>query len=375
MKALTLFKLDFDHDRIFGLDLLRMFAVMFVVVSHSASFLPVKVHQFINFFYFDGVCIFFVLSGFLIGRILIKSIEKRGFSKAGLLNFWIRRWCRTLPNYYLFVFILGTLSKIFIVGFPLRAIIPYLYFSQNIYRSNDAFFGESWSLSIEEWFYLTIPLLVFIFIKFFKMEFRKSLLIISIFFLLFSTFLRYYMYTSGNLAEMGDYRRVVIMRIDNIMYGVIGAYISFYYAAFWLKYKYKFFIVGVILLLVWKYLSEDFPIRSFYYSNIFFPLFCLGVLCILPVLSDYKVKKHNNITKAVTYISLISYSLYLIHYSLVKKLFIDNILVDYFDDSLTSTVLKNVFYWSVSILGSILIYKYFEVPTIKLRDLFKFKDT
>lgn len=363
------------HNRIFGLDILRMLAIMFVVVSHTPSLLPSSVYTFLEYFLFDGVCIFFVLSGFLIGNIIIKSVEKNGFSRSELLNFWVRRWFRTLPNYYLFIFILAIISKLFVEGFSLRGIFPFLFFCQNLFKVNDFFFGEAWSLSVEEWFYLSIPLILFFCVNVFKIKFKKSLLIVSIFLLLFSTFLRYYMYSSGHLPEMIDYRRVVIMRIDNLMYGVIGAYISYYYKDFWIKHKYKFFVVGIILVLIWKALSYVYPsINSFYYINFFFPLFCTAIFCLLPVMSQYTLRKYNVLATAITYISLISYSLYLIHYSLVKKLLIDRIFSFIFaGDSLEDYILKNAFYWIVSLLGALLIYKYFEIPTTKLRDLIKFK--
>jgi peptidoglycan/LPS O-acetylase OafA/YrhL len=174
---------------------------------------------------------------------------------------------------------------------------------------------------------------------------------------------------------MEDYRRVVIMRIDNLMYGVIGAYLSYYYKDFWIKSSRILFITGIILLILWKVLSYQYPqIETFFYVNIFYPLFCLGILCILPVLSQFQLKKYGFISSAVTYISLISYSLYLIHYSLIKKLLIDHLLFTSIDkNSIFNIILKNIFYWSASIVGSILIYKYFEIPTMKLRDKIRYK--
>ena len=243
---MKLFKLYIDDSRIFGLDLIRMFAIVFVVISHTATILPENIYGYLELFILDGVCIFFVLSGFLIGRILINIIEIKGFKWGELLNFWIRRWFRTLPNYFLFVLILGVLSKIYIKGFPLQAIKPFLYFGQNIYKTNDSFFGESWSLSVEEWFYLSMPLLILIFINVFKLKFKKSLLVVSIFFIIFSTCSRFYIFHTAQFSEMGDYRRVVIMRMDNLMYGVIGAYISYYYLNFWLKYKNISFFLGLL---------------------------------------------------------------------------------------------------------------------------------
>ncbi|WP_294250965.1 acyltransferase [uncultured Chryseobacterium sp.] len=368
--------LDIGQNRIFGLDLLRMLAILFVVFSHSAAILPSGIYSFFDLFYFDGVCIFFVLSGFLIGSIIIRSVEKNGFSRSELFVFWIRRWFRTLPNYYLFVIILAVLSKIFIAGFPLRTITPFLFFCQNIFTSNDSFFGESWSLSVEEWFYFSIPLFLFLLVRLFNIKFSRALLMVSVVLLLLSTYLRYHVYAHHTFLEMGDYRRVVIMRMDNLMYGVIGAYIAYYHQNFWAVIRHRAMIMGIALVLIWKYFIYQYPsIESFYYINIFYPLFCTAILCLLPVLSRYTLKNYGYWAKAVSYISLISYSLYLIHYSLVKKLFIDHIFYSFFEgEDLFSIIIKNLFYWCASLLGALLIYKYFEIPTMKLRDKIRLKN-
>jgi peptidoglycan/LPS O-acetylase OafA/YrhL len=69
-------KINFDNERIYGLDRMRAFAISIVVVTHSISYLPNTINDIIRYIDVDGVSIFFVLSGFLIGRILIKSMSK-----------------------------------------------------------------------------------------------------------------------------------------------------------------------------------------------------------------------------------------------------------------------------------------------------------
>jgi len=91
-------------QRIFGLDLMRAVAILLVVFSHITWIVPNAKGLIPNLMSIAGVYgveIFFVLSGFLIGRIVyrIYSSEDFGFSK--VFYFWIRRWFRTLPNYYL----------------------------------------------------------------------------------------------------------------------------------------------------------------------------------------------------------------------------------------------------------------------------------
>ena len=96
---MNFFKLDQGHNRVFGLDLLRFIAIIMVLIGHSLIFVPQEYKVKVYGFLLDGVSIFFVLSGFLIGGILIKQLEKSKPNYAGLLEFWKRRWLRTLPAY------------------------------------------------------------------------------------------------------------------------------------------------------------------------------------------------------------------------------------------------------------------------------------
>ena len=101
--------------RIIGLDVLRALAIGGVVLSHGLVFLYPHVpalelggarlglyHLGHSGYY--GVELFFVLSGFLIGGILL-GVGPRLAGGAELLRFYCRRWFRTLPNYYLFLLV------------------------------------------------------------------------------------------------------------------------------------------------------------------------------------------------------------------------------------------------------------------------------
>jgi len=91
---------------VYGLDVFRAVAILIVLYAHGKllsgdafSFIP-------DFPLVDGVELFFVLSGFLIGTILISTIEKeQRFDVKSLFNFWKRRWFRTLPTYYFILII------------------------------------------------------------------------------------------------------------------------------------------------------------------------------------------------------------------------------------------------------------------------------
>lgn len=100
----TLFIFFELKNKILGLDILRSIAILLVVIGHG-SFM--YAHTFLEKFPFvpmvNGVDIFFVLSGFLIGNILLKQLDK-GLDIGALKTFYIRRWLRTLPLYYIILF-------------------------------------------------------------------------------------------------------------------------------------------------------------------------------------------------------------------------------------------------------------------------------
>ena len=90
--------LDKTHSpRVFGLDLLRALAITGVVGAHASSLVIPHLPWWFNIIShggFYGVELFFVLSGFLIGRILVGTGEQVR-EMASLATFYIRRWFRT----------------------------------------------------------------------------------------------------------------------------------------------------------------------------------------------------------------------------------------------------------------------------------------
>ena len=74
-----------NNSRVYGLDVLRAIAIILVVLSHSKpfifSFVPEEYKIFLMHLGLFGVEIFFVLSGFLIGSILLKIILHEDVTK------------------------------------------------------------------------------------------------------------------------------------------------------------------------------------------------------------------------------------------------------------------------------------------------------
>lgn len=142
---------------------------------------------------FIGVDIFFVISGYLITRIILSEIEsKKEFS---LLNFYLRRARRILPM--LFVLFFVTIPFAWYKLFPSdfvefsNSVLASLFFGSNFffYSSTTEYGADSallkpflhtWSLGVEEQFYLVFPILAIVAFKFFPKHFLSILVGLSL---------------------------------------------------------------------------------------------------------------------------------------------------------------------------------------------------
>jgi peptidoglycan/LPS O-acetylase OafA/YrhL len=370
----NLFRLNVSPSRIYGLDILRALAIWFVLYAHALTYIqniiPIK---YARWGMYDGVSIFFTLSGFLIGGILIKILENnRKPTFSTLWDFWKRRWLRTLPNYFLVLTILVVYFSLF-REFRGIHVWEYYLFIQNLWQPQPWFFGESWSLSIEEWFYLITPLGVFILMRLLKLKTLHSLLIVALGLIVYSTIQRINGYTAlaPNDLNLSSYNAVIrtqiSTRLDSIMFGVLAACLKHYAPQLWLRSKNALFAIGLSLLFFYFFHRNDIEV---YFIGIFGPtIIALGVAFILPFFHGVKTGK-GILYKVITYVSLTSYSAYLINLGIVqdivllnlKKLFPQNMGLE----SQSATLL--VLFFSFTFVGATLLYKYFELPIMKLRD-------
>ncbi|MBK6892203.1 MAG: acyltransferase [Flavobacteriales bacterium] len=148
--------------RIFGLDVMRAMAGVMVMLAHTSHLVADHWPRFPVVPSIDWVGVFFVLSGYLIGGMLLDASSKPGPAPLRFLDFMQRRWLRTLPNYYLFLLLNILLVSVGAApGMLGHMTAAYAVFMQNFHLPLDLFFWESWSLAVEEWFYLLFPLIVF----------------------------------------------------------------------------------------------------------------------------------------------------------------------------------------------------------------------
>ena len=327
-----------------------------------------------------GVELFFVLSGFLIGNILIRTFMKAGeFSMAAVRNFWVRRWMRTLPVYWLILTVDIVLYRV--MGFggfePFKFL--YYFFLQNIWYPHPLFFfGEAWSLSIEEWFYITLPIVLYLSARIFKPADKVAFLFkVFVGYVSFFILLRFINAFSPAYGADQDanIRKIVVFRLDAVMYGVLFAWLSTFRKTLFITARYYFLAVGIVLTGALYYLLAS-PVYAItasplhavrFVSDAFlYALIPLSLSLFLPFANNIQEIRNKWLLRSIQHISKISYSIYLVHYSLVYIPF-------FYRVPLTVTASATVcglymLYWAIVIVLASLLYRFFELPILQWRD-------
>lgn len=207
-----------------ALDGIRGLAIVLVllwhyVIQYADLLMPTKdsghLLYVLGLFTFSGVDLFFVLSGFLIVGILLDNYESSNFLKV----FYLRRACRILPLYYGWLILFVIVSKNFEPtpflnhSFPNIPILQHFLFLQNLVGNvnaseNASTLAVTWSLAVEEQFYLVMPFLV-LFLS------RKMLAGVMFAVLVASPFIRA---DYQGIASMGNFTR-----LDGLAWGVLLA--------------------------------------------------------------------------------------------------------------------------------------------------------
>ena len=344
-----------SHGRVFGLDLLRALAISLVLFSHFLGIAePLGV---------IGVELFFVLSGFLVGGIFLKlTVRTNSITFPEIIKFWKRRWWRTLPNYFLFLLIFSTIALLTNSLPPLTEYLTYLLFLQNWLWSPFGFFGVSWSLAIEEWFYLLMPLTI-LGINRLGLNVKLSFLIGCLLMGLASFSLRFFLFDHGPWDATA--RKICLGRLDSLACGCLMAYLHQEHRKYFVFLK-KPLIIGLLscaLLLAVAAIFHGYPDKSLgLRPSVFFALTPIVIAGLLPAIHSINCNLPP-LTSLITNISLWSYSLYLIHspiLTLARTLGGDSGPI-WAKLGIKATCL------ALSFAGAAFIYKKFEVPLTKLR--------
>jgi peptidoglycan/LPS O-acetylase OafA/YrhL len=355
-----------ENNRIYGLDILRTLAILPVIFQHGGMFLQNTGTSFPWIPLPDGVEIFFVLSGFLIGGILLRQLNQDEFSSLkAVKHFWLRRWFRTLPAYYLVL-----LLNIIFIYFNLNGESPdnlswrFFVFAQNLFQPLQGPFWESWSLAVEEWFYLLFPMLLFFIAKlnFLSKENRFTTA------LLLFTFVPFLLRVLKGIEMQVDgygwdihFRKMVFVRLDSIAIGIWMAWFKIRYPKQW---TFKPLWLMVIGFACFFYLdTHQAADNSFFNKVLRFPLYSLCFALTLPFFDSIKTGSGLAL-KIFTHLSKISYSMYLINLGLVGSV-IHHL---YKPEGTLAAIVAYLVYWVVVVVGAGLLYKYFEKPCTDWRE-------
>ncbi|HEX8329009.1 MAG TPA: acyltransferase [Hymenobacter sp.] len=339
------------HRRIYGLDLFRTTAIVLVIVSHFAR--PLQILGVL------GVELFFVLSGYLIGGLFLRQVlATPHFGWAHLYDFLQRRWIRTLPNYYLFFLVHLALSSILGSTTP-AGMALYAVFLQNLAWPVSSFYSVSWSLAIEEWFYLLFPAAVFGLLRWVSKP--AAFLIVIALLVLVPLGIRL-----GRPALSWEFgmRMVVACRVDALMFGVALAVLRHYLPAAWPRLRYLF-LPGLVLAAVNLALlhrvpeSQPAPYGAWVFSLL--PLACAAMLPWVESLT----RPAKLVAAGVESISKWSYSIYLSH---IPVLFVCYHVTDPFHLGFGGKLLVKAVALAAIVGLSKVVYERFEVPLMKLRD-------
>ena len=239
---------------------------------------------------------------------------------------------------------------------------------------NASVFSESWSLPIEEFAYIVGPLLLFL-VLFLKLKISKPMLFALItFFVIIVSLITKIIYNTNVENNSLIYWNVnlkatTIYRLDAIYYGVFAAFISLVKPKSWSKFSGLWFVIGAIIFLSLNLLiiSQQIFIETypFFWNVLYLPINSIAITFCLPLLYNIKTGPRF-LLKPITHISVISYSMYLLHYSIILQL------LKYFipSDGL-SNFYKSIYisiYIIITIVCSSIFYHFFEKPMTDLRD-------
>ena len=349
-----------------ALDGLRGFAILLVLFSHNFSFIT------FSKLFDTGVDLFFVLSGFLITDILLKTKKNKKF----LQTFYIRRILRIFPIYYLTLVAFLVLAPHFaqlkeqysyyqnnqiFLWFYLQNWLPIIH-PPPFYHTQ--IFGHFWSLSIEEHFYIVWPFLI--------LAYKKSKALINICLLItsgcivfrFATWLYF-----GN-SDL-NYRLQFNTRMDGLSIGSLIAIWKFNKE----NIKTKILKFGTVLIsfhliaaIISKIIFTHIPHFSF--------LGYTSISVLFGILIVFAIERKNIVIKKIfeftplRYIGKISYGLYIYHVPVLvvfKIYFTSYVLKLYLSPLLTNIVIafSTVL---IAILISLISFNFFEKKILLLKE-------
>jgi peptidoglycan/LPS O-acetylase OafA/YrhL len=356
---------DLKRPRLAGLDTLRALAIVLVLMSHYNGFVSrAPTFGVIGSIGWAGVDLFFVLSGYLIGNQLLAPAA-RG-ERLDLKTFFARRLLRTLPNYYAVLAVYLLLPHSAIAGKSMESVWRFLTFTQNFGLQYGETFTHSWSLCIEEQFYLVLPLAVMALVGT-----RRSprLLWCALFAAIFAGMTaRGMAFLDGQDAFAAPVYYSSFCRFDELLPGVAIAMLkNFHPAAFarlLLRYGNALLVSGLAMAAAVLYGVMNETPSAFAASAFGFSLVATSfALLTCAALSPDSLLNRLRIPGASS-LALWSYAVYLVHkpvFMALRPLLTDRGI----DPAAPLTIIAVM---AAGILGGWLLYRFVETPFMKLRE-------
>jgi peptidoglycan/LPS O-acetylase OafA/YrhL len=305
--------------KIISLDALRGYAVLLVIVNHipaiGDNFIGRSIAKFaeITNAGYLGVQIFFVLSGFLISRILLK--EKRT-GEVSFKRFYIKRFLRIFPIYYLSIVVFGILIN-WKNALPVALYISNYWF---IFYHGDSHWRITWSLAVEEHFYLFWPLLIY------SLSINKSLFMVK-----YAIPITILLMAIGTVLLVPHaLANAMLIRASHfqIFSLCVGSYLAFIEEDICrIKRSYLLLVIGalIISLLIGRKFNEIDAAPNNTFMQMISPIFILlfysfcGVILLILFLNipNNKYFTKTIIGKPIQFMGRISYGIYLYHYSIL----------------------------------------------------------
>jgi len=292
-----------DPKRISSIDVLRGIAIISVVLFHF-GYLP---------YGSLGVDLFFVISGVLIGGILLKEFETS--DRINFFKFFFSRGLKIWPSYYTLIILGDVIAWLLYRNSHPDQIIPlwdmkrYLLFYQNYTGVPFHYsFDVIWSLCVEEHFYILFPLML-LFVQFFFKDAnkRKWLLIFILAVIVMGWIFKplSFHFMHGQDTYSGTHNR-----IDALALGVLFSFVLRYRSGMITKLKRGYFyaIAGAILVIILAAL--DIILKNVIYTKILFhSLVPLCFFMIIAGMYNYDFSRF----KIMRFIAYYSYNWYLWH--------------------------------------------------------------
>jgi len=302
------------------LDGLRGAAILGVMIFHSGA----------SFFKggFIGVDIFFVLSGFLITTLLIQEFDASG--SVSLKNFYMRRVLRLGPALvaFLIVFCLvsfAVLSQENAQRNYVDAIISLAYLTNwarafSIHPPD--FLGHTWSLSIEEQFYIVWPIILLTMLRVSKK--RHHVVVVAVAIALLSWIFRVYL--SMNAAPPERLYNGLDTRADTLMVGcTLGILLSSGLVSEKAKKILQKLLVviapfSVAFLLAFSMFSDSSDPQRYYYWGFIVVALLTAALILDVLMNSQSIVKKFLAMRWLVWVGSISYGLYLWHYPIYRTM-------------------------------------------------------